>query len=102
MGLILIIPAIALILWLLVALLWHAFGSSKSDRKVERVDIIEGGCIVEQQSTGRELWRRAEVEIPTRPLTFREELNLRSIRESDNRNVNLTPPPLAADDQEGR
>ena len=102
MGLILIILAATLFLWLLVALLRHAFGSNKPDRKVERVGIVEGGCIVEQQRHGRELWRKAEVEIPNRPLTFREELNLRSIQESDNENVNLTPPPLPADDQEGR
>ncbi len=89
MGLILIVLAVALFLWLLAALLGHAFGSSKPDRKVENVSIIEGGCIVEQQRLSRELWRIAEVEIPNRPLTFREELNLRSILESDNKNVKV-------------
>lgn len=59
------------------------------DRKVEKIDIIEGGSIVNQQAHGREMWRRAEVEIPDRPLTFDEELNLRSIIESGNGNVRV-------------
>ena len=66
------------------------------------MDIIEGGSIVEQQKYGRERWRRAEVEIPTRPLNYEEELNLRSILESGNENVTITTPPLCSDESEGR
>ena len=118
MGLILIIPAVALFLWLLAVLLGHVFGSSNTERKVEKVDIIEGGCIVEQQRHGHERGRRAVAVVPNRPLDFSEELNLKSIIKSGNPNVTIdysksyrqralrdnqedepTPPPPPVDDQ---
>jgi len=51
--------------------------------------LIEAGSIVEQQKTGRELWRRVEVQIPDRPLCFEEELNLQSILRSNSENVRI-------------
>ena len=81
--------AIVLILWMLFNLLIAISIFDPSVRKVEQVDIIEGGSIVEQQRWGRERWRHVEVEIPTRPLSYEEDLNLRSILESGNGNVRV-------------
>ena len=79
-----------LIGWFVVALVKNAFlPTNQQTRTVEKVDIIEGGSIVEQQRSGRELNRLAEVEIPRRPLSFEEQLNLRSILDSGNENVKV-------------
>ena len=103
MGYLVIAIIATLLLWLLISLIRHNQGSRSSSQEIEQVDIIEGGSIVEQQKYGRERWRRAEVEIPSRPLCYEEELNLRSILESGNKNVKIvTPTPLDLDDQEGR
>ena len=93
--------AVVLILWMVFNLIILSFLTS-GNREVEQVDIIEGGSIVEQQRWGRERWRRAEVETPTRPLSYEEELNLRSILESGNGNVKVvTPPPPPPDEPVG-
>ena len=101
MGYLVIAICAVLILWLLIALIGHDLGHKDHSQEIEKVDIIEGGCIVEQQRCGRERWRRVEVEIPTRPLSYEEELNLRSILESGNGNVTITTPPLNLDESEG-
>lgn len=64
-------------------------GRSQAGPGWEQVDLIEAGSIVEQQKTGRELWRRVEVQIPDRPLCFEEELNLQSILRSNSENVRI-------------
>ncbi len=87
MGYLLIAIVIGLLLWLFISLVGHNLGSNNPEPEIERVDIIEGGSIVEQQKYGLERNRRAEVEIPTRTLSYAEELNLRSILESGNENV---------------
>ena len=89
MGYLLIAITIILLLWLFIALIGHNLNNKDYSQEVEQVDIIEGGCIVEQQRCGRERCRRAEVKIPTRPLSYEEELNLRSILESGNGNVKI-------------
>ena len=89
MGYLLVAITIGLILWLFIALIRHSLDNKNHSREIEQVDIIEGGCIVEQQRCGRERWRRVEVEIPTRPLSYEEELNLRSILENGNENVTI-------------
>lgn len=86
MGYLAIALTAALLLWLFISLIGHNLGSN-TEPKIEQVDIIEGGSIVEQQKYGRERNRRAEVEIPARPLSYAEELNLRSILDSGNENV---------------
>ncbi len=87
MGYLAIAIVIGLLLWLFISLIRHNLESSAQEPEIETVDIVEGGSIVEQQRYGRERWRRAEVEIPTRPLSYEEELNLRSILYSGNENV---------------
>ena len=89
MGYLLIAIVIGLLLWLFISLIGHNLGSSDQEPEIEQVDIIEGGSIVEQQRYGRERNRRAEVEIPSRPLSYAEELNLRSILTSGNENVRI-------------
>jgi len=101
MGYLVIAITIVLLLWLFIALIGHNLDKKDRSQEVEQVDIIEGGSIVEQQRCGRERWRRAEVEIPTRPLSYEEELNLRSILESGNGNVTIATPPLNLDESEG-
>ena len=58
-------------------------------RKVEYVDIMEAAAVVEQQSTGRELWRKVQIKWPRRPLTWDEEANLDTIIKARNPNVKL-------------
>ncbi len=90
MGLFLVVIAGFLLLWLVVILLGHLSRSgNRSRRFMENVDIVEGGSVVEQQKSGRELWRRVRVKIPDRPLCYEEQLNLASIRESENPNVQI-------------
>ena len=101
MGYLLIAITIGLVLWIFISLVGHTMARGSS-QEVESVDIIEGGSIVEQQRYGRERWRQVEVEIPSRSLSYEEQLNLRSILESGNENVRITTPPLDLDDQEGR
>ena len=101
MGYLLIAIILVLLLWLFIALIGHNLDKKVRSQEIEKVDIIEGGCIVEQQRCGRERWRRVEVEIPTRPLSYEEELYLRSILESGNGNVTITTPPLNLDESEG-
>ena len=101
MGYLLIAISIVLLLLLFIALIGHNLDNKDRSQEVEQVDIIEGGSFVEQQRYGRERWRRAEVEIPTRPLNYEEELNLRSILESGNGNVTIATPPLNLDESEG-
>ena len=88
MGLLLVVVAGLLILGLILVLLGHLFRSGNGSRRfMENVDIVEGGSVVEQQKSGRELWRRVRVKIPDRSLCYEEELNLRSIRKSENPNI---------------
>ena len=87
MGYLAVAIIAGLVLWLFISLLRYDLGSNYPETEIEQVDIVEGGSIVEQQRYGRERWRRAEVEIPTRPLSYAEELNLRSILNSGNENV---------------
>ena len=101
MGYLVIAITIALLLWLFIALIGHNLDNKAHSQELEQVDIIEGGSNVEQQRCGRERWRRVEVEIPTRPLSYEEELNLRSILESGNGNVTIATPPLNLDESEG-
>ena len=101
MGYLLIAITAVLLFWLLISLIGHNLDNKAHSQEVEQVDIIEGGCIVEQLRCGRERWRRVEVEIPTRPLCYEEELNLRSILESGNGNVTIATPPLNLDESEG-
>lgn len=90
MGIFLVISTGLLFLWLVVVLLGHISRSGNGSRRfVENVDIVEGGSVVEQQKSGRELWRRVRVKIPDRPLCYEEQLNLASIRESENPNVQI-------------
>ena len=89
MGYLAVAIVIALLLWLFISLLRHDLGSNNPEHEIERVDIIEGGSIVEQQRYGRERWVLAEFEIPIRSLSYEEELNLRSILESGNGNVKV-------------
>ena len=87
---ILVVVAGLLLLCLVVVLLGHISRSgNRSRRFMENVDIVEGGSVVEQQKSGRELWRRVRVKIPDRPLGYEEELNLRSIRRSENPHVRI-------------
>jgi hypothetical protein len=58
-------------------------------RDIETVDLIEGASIVNQQRFGRERWRSAEVEIPSRPLAFEEQLALKTIQAAKNENVKI-------------
>ena len=117
LGYVLVILAVIFILGMIILLVAHSFLGSTGKvsigwayRDVEKVGIIEGACIVEQQRSGREKWRRAEVKIPNRDLTFEEMLNLKSIQESQSRTVILpeayrkkaTTPPPSVDVQEGR
>lgn len=87
MGYLLIVITTGLLLLLFISMIRHDLGSNSPEPEIEEVDIVEGGSIVEQQRYGRERNRRAEVEIPIRPLNYEEELNLRSILESGNPNV---------------
>ena len=89
MGYLLVAITIGFVLLLFISMLRHEFGSSDQEPEIEHVDIIEGGSIVEQQKYSRERWRRAEVEIPARPLCYEEELNLKSILDSGNENVRV-------------
>ena len=76
--------------WFFIVLLKNALSPSKrSLRSVEKVSIVEGGSIVEQQRYGRERNRQVIVEIPSRPLCYEEQLNLRSILDSGNENVKV-------------
>ena len=88
MGIILVVVAGLLLLCLVVVLLGHISRSGNGSRRfVENVDIVGGGSVIEQQKSGRELWRRVRVKIPDRSLCYEEELNLRSIRKSENPNI---------------
>jgi hypothetical protein len=91
MGWVLVGLIAAGLIWFGITLARQAFWPAAwlESSQVEVVDLIEGGCIVEQQRAGRERWRRAVVGLPTRPLTFEEQLNLRSIQETQNPNVRI-------------
>lgn len=88
MGYLLVAITIGLFLGFILLLLVHSRGIKiKMDSGSEYVDIIEGASILDQQRTGRELNRKVKVIIPSRPLSFDEQINLRTIQEGDNQNV---------------
>jgi hypothetical protein len=91
MGWFLVIVTAVGLAWFTWRLAKHAFGSETRDPEpVETVDIMEAAGIVEQQRFGRESWRRAEVDLPARPLSFEEQLALDSIQDAMSPNVRIT------------
>ena len=88
MGYIAVILIVAPVVYLFYVLAFRQPRRFEIER-MEQVDLIEGGSLVEQQKNGRERWRRAEVDLPARPLTFEEQLNLASIQRAKNQNVRI-------------
>lgn len=105
MGWVLAIVAAAALIGFLIILARQAFGPGPRREQdfeqpdgsfiwgpagmVETVDIIEGAGVVEQQRSGRELWRRVVVQVPNRPLSYEEELNLETAMDDGNPNVEV-------------
>lgn len=80
----LVVGAVVYLFWIMV--------KPRSEFEIqgmEQVDLIEGSSIVEQQKWGRERWRQAEVELPSRPLTFEEQQALDTIQTSGSQQVKI-------------
>jgi len=88
MGFVVAFLIVAPVVWLFYVLAFRPAREFEIER-MEQVDLIEGGSLVEQQKNGRERWRQAEVELPARPLTFEERLNLDSIQRAKNPRVRI-------------
>lgn len=81
--------AVGAIIWLVWVLIRPRPEFEIQTRDIETVDLLEGAAVVEQQRLGRERSRQVEVEIPSRPLIFEEQMALVAIIAAKNKNVKI-------------